>query len=53
MASFNPMSLPPGAAAGADGLGLGVNVVSLNAGPPHALSMDAFDQDLGFDESLL
>ncbi len=48
MASFNSMpALTSGGAPGADALGLSVN----QAG--QSLGIDAFDQDLGFDESLL
>jgi len=51
MAGFNPMSaLPPGATAGDGGFGLPVNHAA--HGPPLGL-VDAFDQDLAFDESLL
>jgi len=51
MAGFNPMSaLPPGAAPGDGGFGLTVNHQGAH-GPP--LGLEAFDQDLGFDESLL
>jgi hypothetical protein len=52
MAGYNSMStLSVTAGSNTDALGLGVNVNHPN--PGGGLNLDAFDQDMAFDEALL
>lgn len=54
MAGYNSMStLSVTAGSNNDALGLGVNVNVNHPNPGGGLNLDAFDQDIAFDEALL